>query len=418
MRQAHRRGRLAVAMTMLAAAGLSVTTSLTTAGTAQAATGCAVTYTVTNSWPGGFGASVDVKNLGDAVDGWTVQWSFTSGQTISSGWNGTFSQSGSSVTVTNSSWNAALGTGATASLGFNGTLPGSANAVPSSFTLNGTTCTGTPTTTPTSAGPTSPAPTSAAPTSAAPTTTRPTTAPVTTTTTTAPSTGTPNGVWPTSKGNASGASTIKVTGSLDGGMKRYCCIGDGGQSESQDPMFELSNGATLSNVIIGSPAGDGVHCLGTCTLNNVWWEDVGEDAATFKGTSASQTMTINGGGARSASDKVFQHNGPGTMVIKNFYVDNFGKLYRSCGNCTTSYKRDVVVDNILVKGPGKSIVGINTNFGDTARLSRIVITNDSSRKISICDKYRGVPKGSEPTLIGSGPDGTNCLYTNNDISYR
>ena len=68
-------------------------------------------------------------------------------------------------------------------------------------------------------------------------------------------------------------------------MKRYCCIGDGGQSESQDPMFELANGATLQNVILGSPAGDGVHCEGTCTLRNVWWNDVGEDAATFKGTS-------------------------------------------------------------------------------------------------------------------------------------
>ena len=69
------------------------------------------------------------------------------------------------------------------------------------------------------------------------------------------------------------------------------------RSEGQDALFELADGATLSNVIIGTPAADGVHCLGTCTLKNVWWQDVGEDAATFKGTSASQTMTIDGGGA-------------------------------------------------------------------------------------------------------------------------
>ena len=37
------------------------------------------------------------------------------------------------------------------------------------------------------------------------------------------------------------------------------------------------------------PAADGVHCKGSCTLRNVWWQDVGEDAATFKGTAASQT---------------------------------------------------------------------------------------------------------------------------------
>ena len=54
------------------------------------------------------------------------------------------------------------------------------------------------------------------------------------------------------------------------------------------------------------------------------WEDVGEDAATLLGTSPTQTMTIDGGGAMGASDKVFQHNGPGNFVIKNFYVSNFG----------------------------------------------------------------------------------------------
>ncbi|WP_033368065.1 pectate lyase, partial [Dactylosporangium aurantiacum] len=108
-----------------------------------------------------------------------------------------------------------------------------------------------------------------------------------------------------------------VSGTLDGGMKRYCCIGDGGQGESQDPVFELANGATIKNVIIGAPAGDGIHCLGTCTIQNVWWEDVGEDAATFLGTSGGTSYVI-GGGARSASDKVFQHNGNGTVNISGF----------------------------------------------------------------------------------------------------
>ena len=44
------------------------------------------------------------------------------------------------------------------------------------------------------------------------------------------------------------SSTQNVSGTFDGGMKTYCCIGDGGQSESQDPMFKLANGATLQNV--------------------------------------------------------------------------------------------------------------------------------------------------------------------------
>src|SRR5262249_14937094 len=37
----------------------------------------------------------------------------------------------------------------------------------------------------------------------------------------------------------------------------------------------LGDGGVLQNVIIGAPGVDGVHCEGTCTLRNVWWEDVG-----------------------------------------------------------------------------------------------------------------------------------------------
>ncbi|MCZ4119664.1 pectate lyase [Streptomyces sp. H39-S7] len=226
--------------------------------------------------------------------------------------------------------------------------------------------------------------------------------------------------WPTPSSDKLVTSTIKVTGTRDGGMVRYIgsgALGTDDQGESQDPIFELANGATLQNVILGTPAADGIHCLGTCTLKNVWWQDVGEDAATFKGTSASQTMTIDGGGARKASDKVFQHNGPGTMIIKNFQVNDFGKLYRSCGNCKKQYERHVIVQNVTVTSPGKSIVGINSNYGDTAKLSGITVVNDSQKKISPCDRYKGVTSG-EPTKIGSGPDGVNCLYSASDIVYK
>lgn len=225
--------------------------------------------------------------------------------------------------------------------------------------------------------------------------------------------------WPTATGNQAVSSTISVSGTRDGGMVRYYAtgdMGDGGQSESQDPIFELASGATLKNVIIGSPAADGVHCLGNCTLENVWWEDVGEDAATFLGTSSSGSSTVNGGGAKLADDKVFQHNGDGTVHINNFYVDDFGKLYRSCGNCSHQYSRDVVISGITAQYPGKVIAGINTNYGDTARFSNITILGDSSQKIKICDKYKGVTSG-EPTEIGSGADGVNCIYSASDIHY-
>ncbi|WP_158850217.1 pectate lyase [Saccharothrix deserti] len=264
----------------------------------------------------------------------------------------------------------------------------------------------------------SPVPSSSSVPSSAPSTTSASASTTPTTPSTKPAVAAPAG-WPTPAGSVPVPATIRVSGTLDGGMQRYqgtAALGDGGQGESQPPMFELADGATLENVILGAPAADGVHCRGTCVLRNVWWEDVGEDAATFKGGSASQVMTIDGGGARSAADKVFQHNGPGTMIIRNFRVENIGKLYRSCGNCDTQYERHVVVENVVVTVPAKSVVGINPNYGDTAELSGITIVGDPGRKIPICEQYRGVTDG-EAAKLGSGPDDS-CRYAPDGVTYR
>ncbi|WP_220499106.1 pectinesterase family protein [Microbispora sp. H10949] len=114
-------------------------------GTATAATGCAVTYT-TSDWPGGFSAAVTVQNLGSAIDGWTLAFTFpSSGQKVTTGWSATWSQSGQNVTATNVDYNAAIATGGSVSIGFNGSWSG-ANPKPTAFTLNGVTCTGSTTT--------------------------------------------------------------------------------------------------------------------------------------------------------------------------------------------------------------------------------------------------------------------------------
>jgi hypothetical protein len=135
---------------------------------------------------------------------------------------------------------------------------------------------------------------------------------------------------------------------------------DQAEGGDADAVFVLKDGAVLSNVIIGPNNGEGVHCLGACTLNNVWWVDVCEDAATFKQSSG--TSYVNGGGARKASDKVLQHNGGGTVAVKNFYAEDIGKLYRSCGNCEKQYARKSTFDNVKVKG-GSVVAGINGNLG-------------------------------------------------------
>ncbi|MES5824098.1 pectate lyase [Streptomyces sp. RG80] len=220
--------------------------------------------------------------------------------------------------------------------------------------------------------------------------------------------------WPTPSSSVPVSATIPVSGTVDGGMKRYYGSGDlagDGQEEGQDPIFKLAAGATLKNVIIGAPGADGIHCEGNCTLQNVWWEDVGEDAATFRGGS---TYTVTGGGAKKAADKVFQHNGPGTLNISNFAVSEFKTLYRSCGDCSTQYTRKVNLSNIEVTGTGSTarLVGINVNRNDVATLRGITILNDSGRKVIPCQKY------NNNTAVGTGPDSTNCKYSTSDITYR
>ncbi|KAF8465700.1 family 3 polysaccharide lyase, partial [Kalaharituber pfeilii] len=215
--------------------------------------------------------------------------------------------------------------------------------------------------------------------------------------------------FPASAGSTSVPTAVRISGSFDGKMIKYdrnskvCTAQD--ETGEADAIFILENGATLSNVIIGPNQAEGVHCKGICTLNNVWWIDVCEDAATFKQSSG--TSYVNGGGAKGASDKVFQHNGFGTVSIKNFFLQNYGKLYRSCGNCSKngSGSRHVVIDNVVAKSGGV-LAGINTNYGDTARIS-----NSCQNSNKICDKFEGTTDG-EPKKIGSGPDGTHCIATN------
>ncbi len=100
--------------------------------------GCKVKYTK-NEWQGGFTADVTVTPS-SAVNNWTVGFNFPNGQKITSGWNATVTQNGSSVTAKNLSYNGSVGAGGSISFGFQGTWSGS-NGNPTGFTLNGTACT-------------------------------------------------------------------------------------------------------------------------------------------------------------------------------------------------------------------------------------------------------------------------------------
>jgi chitin-binding protein len=80
---------------------------------------CKATYTITNSWPGGFQGSVTVTNPNTAtINSWTVGWVLPDGETVSSAWNGTLSVAGSLASVKSASWNGQLAPNASTSFGF------------------------------------------------------------------------------------------------------------------------------------------------------------------------------------------------------------------------------------------------------------------------------------------------------------
>jgi glucuronoarabinoxylan endo-1,4-beta-xylanase len=125
---------------------LSATTTIAlTVSTSGGGSACTVDYTISPQTSSAFGAAVTIVNNGTtALSNWTLTWSFANGQTIASSWNGTASQSGANVTVSEQSgqtWENIPAGGSYSGFGFNGTWNGTTNAIPTAFSLNGTACT-------------------------------------------------------------------------------------------------------------------------------------------------------------------------------------------------------------------------------------------------------------------------------------
>ncbi|MFE9202041.1 cellulose binding domain-containing protein [Micromonospora sp. NPDC007230] len=101
---------------------------------------CSVKYTP-NAWNNGFTADVQITNTGSGtVNGWTLTYNLPAGQQITSAWNATVTQSGSAVTARNLAYNGTLTPGGSTSFGYQGALSGTYSS-PTTFTLNGSTCT-------------------------------------------------------------------------------------------------------------------------------------------------------------------------------------------------------------------------------------------------------------------------------------
>lgn len=206
---------------------------------------------------------------------------------------------------------------------------------------------------------------------------------------------------------------------FDGKNKRYNLNG-GGQAEGQPPLFEVADGGSVINVVIGPLAADGIHCLGNCVLDHVWWEDVGEDAATAMGPKGT-IMKINCGSTTSASDKTFQFNGRGEFHLSNFYVGDAGKVIRSCGDCTANGgPRTIFLENVIAHNV-TTIVGINVNpgFEDKATIRNLVIDNSFGTKTKVCLVHEGVVKGNgSSSQLGLEIDTKNCDYRATDVTLK
>lgn len=127
------------------AAGASAPSAQASAQTSSAGgngSPCHVTYTISPQNSTAFGAAITIQNTGStAINSWTLTWTFANGQTITQLWNGTETQSGSQVKVTNLSYNGSIPAGGSYSgMGFNGSWNGTTNSAPTSFAVNGTAC--------------------------------------------------------------------------------------------------------------------------------------------------------------------------------------------------------------------------------------------------------------------------------------
>lgn len=59
-------------------------------------------------------------------------------------------------------------------------------------------------------------------------------------------------------------------------------LGDGSQFENQKFVFYVEDGVILKNVVFGIFVVDGVYIYGNVNIQNVKWEDVGEDVLMVK----------------------------------------------------------------------------------------------------------------------------------------
>ncbi|AUX39832.1 uncharacterized protein SOCE26_012270 [Sorangium cellulosum] len=133
-----------------------------------------------------------------------------------------------------------------------------------------------------------------------------------------------------------------------------CDTSSGEQAESQRPFFLLAPGASVKNVTITFPGCEGIHMMGDNVLENITWEDVGEDAASVRSYFPGGAITIKDSEGFKAADKMFQFNAPCDVRIENFTGAEMGKLLRQNGG--TEFELNLDLNTVTVTGVVSAVV--------------------------------------------------------------
>lgn len=280
---------------------------------------------------------------------------------------------------------------------------------------------------------------------------------------------------------SSGASSLCVAGGVIDGKEVDCggitiglsCAGD---TEGQDAVLTLKNGAIVKNLHVKSGGGaHGISCTaGNCTLKNVTWDEVCEHAA--GNYSEGGTFSIYDSTAYQALDNAYEHGSKPDKFFQDnaynskMYVRNFtavmlvstmagkkdsqgksvttypssGKILRTCGDCSTNKGgRTLDLDGLTVKhvdstgaavsGPGlDTIAGINTEWDSTVPSAYAIPDKAILRNLKIqgyklgsdgvkstpkiCDTYVGSRKHNGSTNIGPKWNTSSCDVKTSDVS--
>ncbi len=109
---------------------------------ADSASPLEASYQTVTSWGTGYTGQYTISNPGaSAVTGWTLAFQLPDGTSVSSLWDGAYTDDAGQVTVTSDSWDAAIQPGGSVSVGFVTTSTGEAGQ-PSDCTINGAACQG------------------------------------------------------------------------------------------------------------------------------------------------------------------------------------------------------------------------------------------------------------------------------------